>query len=324
MSDIQVNNRTIGTMTLKEREVRGEGGPHDARIVFPLAVTMHPQPAGAMLAMTELRCSLHLTTPSFAGNQIGQAVTVPLLENMSCRSSTSGPLPGQIDVRLPLNERLIAYLETHRHQHPEETFVAYLGVLHATVAWVAATGNTTPAEARLLQGHPIDSPLGPFSLLAPFWYTRIEDVQVQIPASLWVDRVLPPLGFSSLRLIEIALPTANGLLPEALIASFDAARHDYDLGNYRECVQKCRDVRNAVEQHLGATRQHSVADVLGDHLGLPPDAPQRAFLRNVWTGFADLTNAAHHQSSVQGLLRADAHVCLLTAALLLEYINQLR
>jgi hypothetical protein len=63
MSNIQVNNRTIGTLALKEREVRGEGGPHDPRIVFPLAVTIHPQPAGAMLALTELRCSLHLTTP---------------------------------------------------------------------------------------------------------------------------------------------------------------------------------------------------------------------------------------------------------------------
>jgi hypothetical protein len=322
MSDIQVSNRIIGTMTIKEREVRGEGGPHDARIVFPLSVTMHPQPSGAMLALTELRCSLHLSTPGFASNQIGQAVTIPLLEGLSCRSSTSSSLAGHIEVRLPLNEQLIASLEAHRHQHPEGTFVAYLGI-HATIAWVVATGNATPAEARMLQGHPLDSSLGLFSLLAPFWYPKVEDVQVQIPASLWVSNVLPPLGFSSLRLIEVFLPAANGLLPDALIASFDAARRDYDLGNYRECVQKCRDVRNAVEQHLGATRQHPVADVIGDRLGLPPSAIQRAFLRNTWAGLTDLTNAAHHQSTVQGLLRTDAHVCLLITALLVEYISQL-
>ena len=100
---------------------------------------------------------------------------------------------------------------------------------------------------------------------------------MQIPASLWVSNVLPPLGFSSLRLIEIALPAANELLPDALLASFDAARRDYDLGNYRECVQKCRDVRNAVEQHLRATRQHSVANVIGDRLGQLSDAPSVLF-----------------------------------------------
>lgn len=323
MSDIQVSNRIIGTITIREREVRGEGGPYDARLVFPLSMTMHPQPPGAMLALTELRCSLHLSTPSFAANQIGQAVTVPLLEGLSCRSSTAGPLSGHIEVRLPVNEQLIVSLESHRHQHPEGTFVAYLG-LHATVVWVAGIGGANPAEAGLLQDHPLDSSPGAYSLLAPFWYPGIADVQVQIPASLWVNNVLPSLGFSSLRLIEVALPVANGLLPDTLIASFDAARRDYDLGNYRECVQKCRDVRNAVEQYLGATRQHPVADVIGDRLGLPPAAPQRAFLRSVWTGLTDLTNAAHHQSTVQGLLRADAHVCLLTTALLLEYISQLR
>jgi len=317
-----VGNRIIGTITLNERETHGEGGPHDARIIFPLTVTMNPQPAGAMLAVTELRCSLHLTTPTFAGNQIGPTVAVNLLENMGCRSVSSGPVSGQIEVRLPLTEPIIAHLETHRHHHSEGTFVASLG-FHGTVAWLSATGNTTPPDARMLT-HPIDLQFGLFSILAPFWNTRIEDLSVQLPASQWVDRVLPHLGFSSLRFIEIALPTANGLLPEALIASFDAARRDYDLGNYRECAQKCRDVRNAIEQHLGATRQHPVTEVIGDRLGLPQDAPQRAFLRNVWTGFADLTNAAHHQSTVHGLLRADAHVCLLTAALLLEYINQLR
>jgi hypothetical protein len=114
------------------------------------------------------------------------------------------------------------------------------------------------------------------------------------------------------------------MFPESLLPIFDAARRDYDLGSYRECIQKCRDVRHAVERHLGATNASPVATVIGDRLGLPTDAPQRAFLRHTWIGFTDLTNASHHLSTVQGMLRADAHVCLLTAALLLEYICQLR
>jgi hypothetical protein len=323
MSDLYINNRRIGTITLDEQRVRGEGGAYDPHIILPLSIVMEPQPSGAMLALTELRGSLHLTSPCFPNNQIGPSATLSLLENMSCRSSIHASAPGQIEVRLPLTEPLIASLEEHRHRHPEGNFEAYLS-LHATVAWIAGTGNLLPKEAGLLQGHPLDQSLGPFSLLAPLWYPRIGDLSVRIPASVWVDQVLPPMGFSSLRLVEITLPTANGLLPDGLVASFDAARSDYDLGNYRECIQKCRDVRNAMEHHLGATQQHPVADVIGDRLGLPADAPQRPFLRNVWTGFADFTNASHHLSTVQGLLRADAHVCRLLTALLLEYINQLR
>jgi hypothetical protein len=75
MSTILAGSRIIGTITLNDREMRGEGGPHDARIVFPLTVTMNPQPAEAMLALTELRCSLHLTTPTFAENQVGPTVS---------------------------------------------------------------------------------------------------------------------------------------------------------------------------------------------------------------------------------------------------------
>jgi hypothetical protein len=320
MSDIQVNNRTIGTITLIEQGMRGEGGPHDPRIILPLAFTLHPQPPGAMLALTELRCSLHLSAPASSSNQIGPTVTVPLLENMSCRSVPGAPLTGQIEVRFPLTEKLIAHLEASRHQHPEGAFLAYLG-LHGVVVWLYATGNVTPPG---IKDHPLDLDLGPFSILAPFWYPRIGDLSIQLPASIWVDHVYSPLGFGSLRLIEVALPAANGLLPNGLIASLDAARRDYDLGNYRECIQKCRDARYAVENHLEATRANPVAAVIGDRLELPPDAPQRAFLRSVWTGLSDMTNAAHHVSTVQGMLRADAHACLLTLALLLEYISQLR
>ena len=94
-------------------------------------------------------CRGEETTSFSPPNQIGQVVRVPLLEGLSCRSSTAGPLSGSIDVRLPINERLLVALEAHRHQHPEGTFVAYLGV-HATVDWVAGTGGARSTEAGML------------------------------------------------------------------------------------------------------------------------------------------------------------------------------
>jgi hypothetical protein len=319
MSDIRLNQRTIGTLILDERRIRSEGGCYDARLVFPLTITMHPQPKGAMVAVTELRCSLHLSTPAFEGNRVGQTATVPL-SGMNCRSQTQAPMQGSIEVRLPVTKELFAYLETHRHQHPERTFEAHLG-FQGNVAWLSATGNVTPSQ---ISDHAIDPDAGPFSILASFWYVNIGEIPLQVPASVSVNQVLPSLGFSSMRLVEITLPVASDALPENLLPLLDVAQRDYDLGHYRECIQKCRDVRNAVEQHLGATKQIPIATVMGNRLGLPPDAPQRTFLGKQWAGFADLTNAAHHLSTVQGMLRTDAHACLSTMAVLLEYISQLR
>src|SRR5258707_556182 len=111
MSDIQVHNRRIGTITLDDQRVRGEGGAHDPRTLLPSSITMKPQPSGLMLGLTELPCSLHLTSPCFPNNQVGQSATISLLENMSWRSSIHGSAPGQIEVRLPLTEQLIASLE---------------------------------------------------------------------------------------------------------------------------------------------------------------------------------------------------------------------
>jgi hypothetical protein len=155
---------------------------------------------------------------------------------MACRSVSTGPVSGQIEAQLPLTERLITHLEEHRHRQYEGTFVAYLG-FHGTVAWLSATGNTTPPDARM-ENHPIDLQFGLFSILAPFWNTRIEDLSVQLAASQWVDRVLPPLGYSSLRMIEITLPMANALLPEVLtrITSREIVPSSWILSPFSHCM----------------------------------------------------------------------------------------
>jgi hypothetical protein len=162
-----------------------------------------------------------------------------------------------------------------------------------------------------------------FSIFAPFWSLAIGSLPLRIPTAHWLEKVLPGLGLDSLRLIEITLPSGGGPLPHAVVSYFDQARSDYDGGRYREAIQKCRDVRHAIEEHLGAIKERPVADVVAERVKLPPGAPQRPFLDGIWRALADLTSAAHHKEASKHLTQADASACLLLTALVVEYIETL-
>jgi hypothetical protein len=139
-----------------------------------------------------------------------------------------------------------------------------------------------------------------------------------------VNNVIPGLGLDRLRLIEIRVPSPGGSLPGAVVSLFDAARRDYDDGRYRECIQKCRDVRHAVEQYLGATGQNNtVADQVAARLALPPNDPRHALIDQTWQGLAALTSQAHHIAHLDLSSVADARAALLLTASLLDYLGHL-
>jgi hypothetical protein len=312
--------RIIGEVSLDDTRVTGEGGWADPRLVFPLQITLNPSPAGASLAVTEVTCSLHLTTPASEQNQLGLAQVVKLTYGFTCRAILGGPSKGQIQARIPLNQALIAQLERRRHQDSQHVFSASLR-LQPTVAWLEQTGNTTPDE---FGEHPfMHQQFGPFSRLAYFWYPQVGDLEVRIPASVWIQQVLPGLGYDQVRYAEIRLPESS-LLPTEILGYYDTARRHFDLGNYREAVASCRDIRNAVERHLGATQAHPVSAIAVERLGLTADAPQRAILAAAWETLRVATNEAHHVPGGLRLTEADARMCLHLTAIVLEYLALLR
>jgi len=145
-----------------------------------------------------------------------------------------------------------------------------------------------------------------------------------VSASHWATQVVPAVGFGEYRMIEVQLPSPASPFPASAIWHFDNARIDYDQGKYRECIEKCRYVRHDIEQHLGATTKQSVGTVVAQQLGLPANGPQEKLANNLWKAFAEITNAGHHLAPTERLTRADAHACLMLAALLVEYLEHVR
>jgi hypothetical protein len=330
MAEIRIGGTYgVGSITLREAQFAGEGGPTNPRLVIPLHVAMHSRPTEQMLALTFLSCALHPVTPTVHahdGNQLGAAAVADFGSPFECRSLPQGPCEVDLPVRVPLTLQTLAMIEAHRHAMGGD-FVAVLR-LRGSVDWLYRTGNSFPntptaKDASGMPEHTFDPGMGMFSITARFWNVTIENLDVRVPASHWVQNVLPALGLDRIRIIEIALPEADSLLPADVIRTFDAARRECDLGRYRECIERCRDVRNLVENSLGATRQHPIAARVSERMGWAADAPQRAFLETSWKAFADLTNASHHISQGARLVAADARACLLQTVTLLEYLTRI-
>lgn len=314
--------RTIGEISLDPTKITGEGGLTDARLVFPLQIRLNPSSSkGAMITLTELTYSLHSGSPTAEHNQLGPSARINLMVGFSYRSTTNGPSTGFTSVRLPVGAALLTSLENQRLRHPEHAVSAYLH-LQPTLAWLEQTGNVMPDEYG---EHPFrGEQTGPFSQLSYFWYPQAGDLAIQISASDWVQNVLPGLGHNQARFVEITLPTAAGLFPEAILEYYDAARRHLDLGNYREAIASCRDIRNTIEGHLGATRANPIGTVVADRLGFPADAPQRVILNTTWEALIIATNTAHHLPGGPRLTGADARLCLYLTAILLDYFTYLR
>ncbi len=167
--------------------------------------------------------------------------------------------------------------------------------------------------------------LGYVSEVLLFWSTQISELALRIDQTVWVENVLPGLGYDRVRLIEIDL----GCMPGEDITAerFSRAVREFDEGRYENSVVTCRNIRNAWERTFGATRQRPVATILGEQLGWPEGDWHRTTLDALWRSFADLTNTAHHPVQDPPPLpftAADAKLCLQLTLTLSEYVGHAR
>ena len=118
--------------------------------------------------------------------------------------------------------------------------------------------------------------------LLPLAWVRASEITLPVPRSEWAEAILPALGMDAIRLVGIRLPRRGGPLGDDLVAWFDQARHKFDAGDYRGAIERARDVRNAVEKRLQATRSNPVGAKVRAARELPEGAATTAFLDGVW------------------------------------------
>ena len=321
------SSQGLAKLTVNNESVRGEGGPHDPRLIVPVKVIMQQMPREKTIKLTSLTGSLHLVTSTNEAqdhNRIGPLASLNL-QSQGLRTLPDYGQERDLEFRFSLTEALVARLEHHRQSRVNKDFSAVLK-LDVEAAWEYGVGNEfasqTAPHPRIIDDNPFDMAAGRFVVLAPFELAAADPLPIDVNASQWLSRVLPGLGLDQLRLIEVALPRGDGPLPQQVIAFIDQARNDYDSGRFRECVQKCRDVRNAVEHHLGATKAHPVGAVIAHKVGAQFSTDHQGFVDQLWVALLNFTNSGHHLNTASLVTAPDAHACLVITAALVELINR--
>ena len=237
--------------------------------------------------MTEVRAELSLGAgTAHAASRLGESVRV---RGVGGDSGVWASIPASTvshgaALRFSLSALQVHLLDTAAAQ--PDRVVNLLVRFEVEAAWVRD-------EPQDVLGHASGSALE----LLPLAWVRASGITLPVPRSEWAEGILPALGLDVLRLIAVRLPR-------------------------RGAIERARDVRNAVEKRLQATRNDPVAAKVGQARGLQEGAGTTAFLDGVWQALAEATNEAHHAGRPdQAFTAPDARAVLLTTAVILEYLG---
>lgn len=84
-----------------------------------------------------------------------------------------------------------------------------------------------------------------------YWSTETVNLSFTIPRSVWVEKILPKIGFRNFRLIEV--PLSHNQLKEAyddILIEFNKAEQYFNAQDYNKCVAHCRNTLDALHRNL--------------------------------------------------------------------------
>ena len=299
----------LGDIECDPARVRGDGGSINPTLVLPLVVKLGPRPVERAVAVTEVWGRAHIDSGSQVPlGEMSRAMSPddPHGIWMSRPASTSSD---HVELRVALLPTHLRVLENARAQDGDVALRVQLRV-----------------AAALVRGEQMLQANGGVAVeLLPIAWVRTDELRLHVPIGQWAEKVLPGLGADRFRTVIVSLPSSGALTPDKpLVRWFDEARARYDSGDWRGCIERCRDVRHAVESALDATKSAPVGAKAAAGSGLAPRQGVTDFLDGVWRALADVTNEAHHSGDGEPMYRAaDARAVLLITATTLEYLAAL-
>jgi hypothetical protein len=312
-SAIRLRNEPLGLLRVDPLRIRGDGGPLMPALIVPAGLDLYGR-KDQTVVLECLKAELWTRPPTGARVRLGLPAIIQTIgsDQGPLQSLQQGAPAHPLELRFELiggSMRLLdEYLQGSQGSVTELTIT-----FQARVAWARQILNDEPAPD-----------FGTVLELLPFWRTTTEEMQIQLPRERWARDIAPALGHDRVRLIAVQLPALDGVLGNELVPIFDAASRAYDAADWRECIQKCRDVRHHIEQQVrGASQNGTVAQVVAQRLNVEDDDPRIRFLDSTWKALADVTNEAHHIDSIGRLQAATAHAALLVTATMVQHVAEL-
>jgi hypothetical protein len=323
---INLYGQSTGQISIDGTKVRGEGGPINPQLVFPLEVQLDNQSDEAMLGIGRVRALLGTDQ----NVQPATAICPPVSENLigtnpafRVTSRPRGQVTSSVELRFFLAPSQVEELERRRHASRGDIFNLYLQ-LEPTIIGLKNFNRrqrgSTP-EPRIW-----DPKYGEYAELAVFWAANQPPaLRVDLETSTWVRSVLPGLGHDRVRLVEVTLPPALPDKPNAA-AEFDNAKAALDTRRYQDAVVACRGLLRMWTSQLGATKTKPVATVVAERLGWTEDDGRRRLLDALWKATMDFVNAPHHPegaAATSALDMRDARLTVLLTAVLSEHLGSI-
>jgi hypothetical protein len=307
-SSIVLQSTRVGLLRVDPLQIRADAEASRPTLVFPLGIELYKGESD--LFLDRLEAVLTTRPPTGPRRRLGLAGTISGTgeQHGLLNSQPQGAGPVQTQLRIELLSEDLRLLDE---------------LVQNTTGTVAELSLVFDLRVCMIREVVLDNARGTALDVLPLASPKAEELQVQLPCDFWARQLAPALGHDRYRLIAVRLPAAEGPLGDGLVPLFDAASRAYDAAEWRESIQKCRDVRHHVEQHLALKEKEHVAQAIAQRLSVDADDARIKFLDATWQALADLTSEAHHLDSVGRLQAATAHAALLVTATMVQHVGEL-
>lgn len=141
-----------------------------------------------------------------------------------------------------------------------------------------------------------------------------------IPRSIWVEKLLPSLGYQSFKLIEI--PVAHRTLKEAyknIIEEFNKAENYFRNEDYNKCVAHCRSTLDALSRNLKKIKSQVPSESNFEWLQ-KVDTATLVYIDEMNKSITRIGSKAHHQGQKRDFSRQEAESIYLVTLGLLHFV----
>jgi hypothetical protein len=311
MPDTQLawgGSNRLGSLALDVPRLRAEGAPVYPQLIVPLrlAITTDAVAEGrGKLRLWSVSCSLFQNTNLLSDHQ-GDVL------DLHCYANDSGQ---EIQLRFPLDLSRLEHIERLRM---DDLPFALRGKLVLEV-----TRDQPTVEQPRPQ--PSTSPV-PSGLFAVSF-----QLDFVVPRSQWTTALLPRLGWSAIRIVELPVPTTPAWKETFSMAltELDEAQRLFKEGNFDQTVAHCRSAIEPFRKKAQDLKQtlkdaRSSAEVAAKEFGLlhAMASDTADWLTGQLERHHTLASVAHHVPAVGHFSRDQAHALLLHTTALVIYAGQ--
>lgn len=285
-------------MTVLPDQIIAQGNAESPRLLIPVKFDFAPNRTGNANAresfiILSISAELSVTEKYFVASQVTMQLSWPIFMHN----------PTTVTFSFPLTTETLFYIEKHRQ-----------GDLPASVK--------ITVQVAIKEDVPTTRPDVTRPVIRDFECPQAQQY-FNIAHSLWVNKILPGLGYNAGALVEI--PAVSILLPKEYAIAKDELREAtryFITGQYDTAVAHCRSAIDPINKQFSNIRQNLKSDSKFKWLKAQYSTTYN-FIDGILGGNYSIANKGHHAPSYGNFGRAEAETIIGTTTLLLSYFGKI-